>query len=384
MSQDRFVWQPNQVQSEEVGTAEDIADDDDVRIEDAFPERTSGDGYELARDFADEPPEEEDPAGPVIRAAVRAFNRLAVRIRAAIRQAAADGPPAGAMGRVRRVLDRYLPAIVRALSDAQLAAALQAMRQTGESVPAVAMPADAPEEPSFVDSLEPPPTVEGEEAPASSPVLPLIEAAAKDLRARRLLTRPEFDRLAADARQRAFTVAGVESEAVLGAVRDALAETLETGGEFKDFAGTVDAKVGEGTFLNPRHAETVWRTNAMTAASNGMDSLLENPVVAALFPYALYSPIRDDRVRPEHLALETLGIGGGPVYRLDDPVFQLFRPPWDFNCRCAWTALSVRDAADRGVKEAIEWLASGIPPRNPARVPMPPFRPPANFVRQGV
>jgi hypothetical protein len=189
--------------------------------------------------------------------------------------------------------------------------------------------------------------------------------------------------LADNARREAFTVAGVESEAVLGKVRDALSESVGEGKTLEDFKQRVEENVGEGTFLSDAHAETVFRGAVQSAYSAGQERLLEHPVVDELFPYATIDSVHDSRRRPEHGALETYGLDGTNYYRRDDPVFQLFCPPWDFGCRCGWTAKSVRDAAAAGVREAQRWLETGRPPTFPQHVQPPPFRPPAGFTRGG-
>src|SRR5262249_21671443 len=51
------------------------------------------------------------------------------------------------------------------------------------------------------------------------------------------------------------------------------------------------------------------------------------------------------------------------------------------NCRCNDTPLTVRFAAEKGIKEAQQWLETGIEPSPPAFVPMPPFLPPPEFRR---
>ena len=71
-------------------------------------------------------------------------------------------------------------------------------------------------------------------------------------------------------------------------------------------------------------------------------------------------------------------------FRFDDPIWHLFRPPWAWGCRCVFTAVSIREAARKGIQEAIDWLASGVPPGVPAWVPMPPFQPDPAFDRSGV
>lgn len=119
-------------------------------------------------------------------------------------------------------------------------------------------------------------------------------------------------------------------------------------------------------------------------------------LVGDFFPYRAYSATTDQDVRAEHMALESLGLNGTNIYNAEDPVWRKFRPPWDYGCRCCWHAVSVRQAAQRGVVEAQEWLArseaiaserGGTQARYLAEtapdafqfVPMPPFDPPPEF-----
>ncbi len=161
---------------------------------------------------------------------------------------------------------------------------------------------------------------------------PIIDEAARSLAEKNVMTRSQFDTLDAAARQKAFTVAHVESLDTLAKIQDVLAETIEQGVDLQTFREKVIEAVGEGTFMSPWHLETVLRTNVQTAFSDGQMSVLQHPFVRSGFPYVEYAAIEDDRVRHDHLALESLGIDGGPIYKIDDPVFQLFRPPWAWNC----------------------------------------------------
>ncbi len=213
---------------------------------------------------------------------------------------------------------------------------------------------------------------------------PVIEEAARILAQKNVVTRERFDRLSDAARQKAFTVAQVASEETLAKIRDALSETVEEGVDLEVFRAKVLESVGEGTFLSDAHMETVFRGGIQSAFSDGQMSVLKNPFVRGGFPYAAYEAIHDDRVRHDHLALEKHGIGGTNIYRIDDPVFETFRPPWDFNDRCSFIPLTVRQAAERGVSEAEQWMSGGIEPSPPSFVKMPPFKPSSGFQREAV
>ena len=75
--------------------------------------------------------------------------------------------------------------------------------------------------------------------------------------------------------------------------------------------------------------------------------------MAEVFPYQEYLPIGDSRTRPEHLALAELGINETGVYRRDDPFWDLFLPPWDFQSVLPGQVVSARNVqlAFRGFYE---------------------------------
>ncbi len=211
--------------------------------------------------------------------------------------------------------------------------------------------------------------------------LETIEEAARLLAEKHIARPGDFRRLDDAARHKAFTVAGADALETMTRVRDLLAENVEGGASLEDFQKAVAEEGLGGTFLSDGHLETVFRTNVQSAFSDGQMSVLRQPYVRSGFPYARYDAIHDDRVRDNHLALESLGLDQTNVYRVDDPVFETFRPPWDWQDRCGWVPTSIAQAADMGVKEAQEWLRTGAEPSPPARVPWPDFRPPAAFQR---
>jgi hypothetical protein len=210
---------------------------------------------------------------------------------------------------------------------------------------------------------------------------PIIDEAAKALAKKNVMTRSQFDLLDSAARQKAFTVAHVESLDTIAKIRNAMAESVEQGVDLAAFREKVLAAVDEGTFMSDAHLEVVFRTNVQTAFSDGQMKVLQHPFVRSGFPYASYEAIHDDRVEHTHLEMESLGIQGTNIYRINDPVFQLFRPPWRWSCRCSWIPMTVRMAASKGIAEAQQWLDTGVEPTPPAFVAMPSFRPPPGFER---
>ena len=329
---------------------------------------------------------------------------------------------------ILKFVDKYRVQLAKLLSATQLAALLEGARDVAADIPTLAVfpgaatlpPSIGPKEVvSLVDRLE---KLTGEERAAaiydlpsdqqnyvqqalvakeaSPPIVPpsfsppppssgspeeihfpVIEEAVKQLTEKNVMTRERFDALDAASRAKAFTVAGVDAQETLTKIRDALAENVRKGVDYATFKQEIVEDVEPNTFMSEAHMENVFRTTIQTQFSDGQMTVLKHPLVRSGFPYADYDAIHDERTRENHLALEKLGIQGTNTYRTDDPVFQLFRPPWDYNDRCGWTPKTVRQAAEAGIEEAKRWLATGVEPYPPAHVPMPPFAPPPGFQR---
>lgn len=305
----------------------------------------------------------------ILNRSMKAAKNLTAQARKDLEQALKTG--INDSGRaILQFIDKYRVQLGELLTSSQLAAVLEGAREIVAKVPAIEAESeelgDIPQ-PTFPidDSIH----------------LPIIDNAAKDLAQRNILTRNAYDTLDSEARVKAFTVANVDAESTLTKIRDALADNVKEGADYETFKTKVLDAVDAGSFLSETHLETVFRTNVQTAFSEGQLAVLQNPLVQSGFPYSAYDSIHDARAREEHNALDRLGIGGTNVYRNDDPVFQLFRPPWDYNCRCSWTPLTVAQAAERGIDEAKKWEETGEAPTNPTYVPMPAFQPPEGFTR---
>jgi hypothetical protein len=288
------------------------------------------------------------------------------------------------VARARMILAELEPILAENLANADLAAWIAGFDSVAQQLPAWAKHSFSPfirppgDPPRFVGLLG----SFGEGEPTLR--FPIIEKAADSLFRRQILTPEQFRAADATFRQQAFTVTGESRTEVLEHIRDALAETVRDGASLEGFR----AKLADGldqSFIGPGHIEVVYRTNVQAAFSEGHDSLADNPIVAEVFPYMEILPIRDARVRSTHASLETLGIDGTNIYRRDDRAFwNLFRPPIEWNCRCAVNLLRIEQAARRGVREAQEWLDTGRKPPLESRLPFIPWRPDPAFRRVAV
>jgi SPP1 gp7 family putative phage head morphogenesis protein len=155
--------------------------------------------------------------------------------------------------------------------------------------------------------------------------------------AKGIMTRGEFDKLAAAEKARAFTAAYVYKADELQRVYDAVLAALEKGTTLGDFV-----KATEDILTRPWHRETVFRTNVLS--SYGAGHWDQAQAIRELRPYARYSAVMDGRTRPRHAALH------GLVYPLDHPFWLTYWPPWDYNCRCAAITLSQGEIDTQGLQ----------------------------------
>jgi hypothetical protein len=193
---------------------------------------------------------------------------------------------------------------------------------------------------------------------------PLIEIAAKRLAERNIMTRQQWEAVDKYAQERAFFITAPISTDTIDRIRNVLVYDVDEGTSRKGFEKAVSEAL-DGSPIGRAHLENVYRTNLQAAFRDGRETLASNPIVAAAFPYQAYDAIRDTRVRHDHLEMESLGLDGTNVFRRDDPVWDYFTPPWDYNCRCGVNLLTIDAAARAGVREAKEWLRTGKPPIAP-------------------
>ena len=321
-----------------------------------------------------------------LSATLAAVRRVRARVLALARRYR-DLPTSIQLVRIRAEIARIEPDIARAIQAGILAAWVAAALKPAREIPADTdsigradeslqpfhlpspfQPTDSdilsqsPGSPFLPIYLAPP----GDD-PARPVRWPAIEAAARDLLSRRVVTPGTFATLAQDAKQAAFTVAGVMTADAIDATRDAVAHDLISGGTLREFRRRVGAALDAAGLSEPQ-VETTYRTQTGLARSAGLRTVLDHPLVSDEFPYVAWHATHDGRVRPDHLAMETAGIDGTNVFRCDDPELRRVWPPAGYRCRCHIQPLSLEDAAEAGVREARVWLRTGEPPAQPAFV----------------
>lgn len=326
-----------------------------------MPQRQNlnGNGRQFHEQF-DEGPEPLDSISLIGSASARSRIRgAAFRIRALKKN---DLTP---LETLSELIELEIQALRRGLSS-DLSASMLGGQLTGmadawatvpaEAIPPLTLPQGSPGPPPPPDV---PPSIAsllGPDEPTPNVTFPVVEDALEVLADAPALARPDFRATAAAVKEGAFAITGDLTDSTVADVRDLLAENLAKGADREAFVDAVVTRLGEGGPLSESHVENIFRTNVAAAMSDGQDRALKAPLVVDAFPYRAYYATSDTRVRKEHRALEKLGLDGTNIYRADDPSFIKFRPPWDFQCRCSWTPVTVEQAARRGVREAQEWL----------------------------
>lgn len=155
-----------------------------------------------------------------------------------------------------------------------------------------------------------------------------FEKILKEFRAKRIISKAEYDKLNEEMRRKAFTVARADSDRVIRKIKAELDVVMAGKGALPDF---YDAVIGLfascGVLGAGNHLETVLRTNlqvmyneARMREISGLDE--------AEFPFMRVEIVDDDATRAHHREL------AGYTRRKSDPVWGWLRPPFEFNCRC--------------------------------------------------
>lgn len=190
----------------------------------------------------------------------------------------------------------------------------------------------------------------------------LIEAATNGMAERQAITKHEYRSLDEDAQRQAFTVADVATEETVKRIQEALVEDIAGGGTLREFKKKVQEAL-DTSWLSPSQVENTYRTAVGTEYSNAKNEMHQR--VKSDFPFVLDASIGDSRRSPLCETMSRSGIQGTNIYLYDDPEWQRLRPTRHWQCRCDAVALSVEDAARRGIVYAQLWLELGRQPPNP-------------------
>lgn len=148
---------------------------------------------------------------------------------------------------------------------------------------------------------------------------------------RDIVTPEEFDAMADAEKARAFIARKLAGERMVDAAKRELERTLREGGTLRDFVAAMrDESISLGTTPDdPSYLEVIFRTNTLGAYGAGRFRQMTDPIVVEARPVVEYVTVGDDRVRPNHAALD------GMQWRSGDTTWHRIAPPNGFACRCA-------------------------------------------------
>ncbi len=167
--------------------------------------------------------------------------------------------------------------------------------------------------------------------------LPFQKAMSR-FRQRDIVTKAIWNTLEAEAKRKAFTVAGMQTRTMVQAVHAELAKQIGQGADLREFrkfmmerlqsAGLIGAKHPQTGVFSASHVETVFRTNALNAYGAGRHSHASQPAVIRVRPVWEITGIGDSRSRRNHRKAH------GKYLYASDPFWKKAYAPFGFNCRC--------------------------------------------------
>lgn len=160
-----------------------------------------------------------------------------------------------------------------------------------------------------------------------------------------------FDRLTAEAKARAFRMAGVHKVRMVQRARDIVHKGIALGTPFPQIRRELLAVFDTEGIPRPAlsRLRIMFQQNAQQAYHDARREALDDPDMAKAFPFRQYLTVGNGTagvrgVRPEHAALH------GKVFRWDDPFWNSHTPPWDWGCRCFFRSLTAGQAKRLGAK----------------------------------
>lgn len=161
------------------------------------------------------------------------------------------------------------------------------------------------------------------------------EEAAQWLRKMPILKGSVFSKLAPDVKALAFTIGKVQSFDILQKCRDIIAEEAINGDPNKTLKALKEVLRQELSETEAaKKAKLALNWYGKCAVRVGEYEMAQE--TKDILPYFKYIAVVDSRTRSTHSALN------GLVLPVDDPFWEKYMPPWDYNCRCMVIQISER------------------------------------------
>jgi len=179
-----------------------------------------------------------------------------------------------------------------------------------------------------------------------SPSIVEFKEAVEWFRERVPLRKASWEKLNAEAKTRAFTVANVSQLDLVYDVHKAIETAIEKGTDFEDFKKSIGDKLEKawaGTVANPaRRLETIFRTNVQQAYAAGRYVQATDPVLLEDRPFWLFDAVDDQDTTP--VCRES----DGTILPADHPWWRTHIAPLHFKCRSGFLTLTAEQAKALG------------------------------------
>lgn len=175
--------------------------------------------------------------------------------------------------------------------------------------------------------------------------------AAEQLARKAALTGAGFDALSADAKQHAFTIAGLHKVSLVQRARNLVHNGIKDGLGWDEIQRLLLDIFDTADIPRPAlfRLRLAFAMQSQRAYHDARRAVLDEPDMLRVFPYRQYLTVGNGTpgvrgVRATHAALH------GLVFKSDDPFWDSHTPPWGFNCRCFFRALTRRMVQQMGVR----------------------------------
>jgi SPP1 gp7 family putative phage head morphogenesis protein len=138
-------------------------------------------------------------------------------------------------------------------------------------------------------------------------------------------------------KKKSYFMTQMERDNIWKLIKPVIFDTIKTGGTIKEFIQEADKRMEQYFYKGEiedaekytgARLETIIRTNTSEAYNYGLRQYFEDPALDGFVEAYQYSAILDDRVRPNHAALD------GLVFSVTNPAIDRIIPPNGYNCRC--------------------------------------------------
>ena len=180
------------------------------------------------------------------------------------------------------------------------------------------------------------------EVPETSPIAPglTFEEAVEDM----LIREPRLAKSAAEvsrlySTQKVFAMARSAEMVITKRAQEAISQFIRSGEPAEAISKTIQ-EIGP---FSEAYANTVYRTNVVTAYNEGRMQQATDEDIADVIVGFRYSGILDNFTRDNHRA------GFGTIAATDDAIWKTHKPPNGYNCRCGLDFVSRFEAERLGL-----------------------------------